>query len=185
MQGLDFRAGVVSFAWSIVAPNIVGHVNWEVRVDNLADGRAGSAGEGVEGEACTGGGPEYSRVETPISVGEGALFSELDRSECYARFTSTLYSYRAGAAHPNAGKLSGYVLAIARDGNALYALQAPKQPGMENGPGCSTALPCELEQIPEPRLTEDSKIHVEATTSPRHARHSASARRASYTRLGM
>ena len=46
-------------------------------------------------------------------------------------------------AHPSTGKLGGYVLGIAKDGDTLYSLQAPKQPGVESGPGCSTALPCD------------------------------------------
>lgn len=37
VQGLDFKADIVSFTWSIVAPGVVGHVNWETRVDDLAD----------------------------------------------------------------------------------------------------------------------------------------------------
>ncbi len=91
---------------------------------------------------------------------DGALFSELDRGECYSRYTSTLYSYRVGAIDPGAGAFEGYVLGIAKDGKALYVLQAPKQEGPEQGPGCSRALPCELERVAEPRLVADDQVRL-------------------------
>lgn len=92
VQGLDLKAQTVSFTWSIGAPGIVGHDDWEVRVDNLADDQGSMAGEGIEGEACVGGGLEVSRPETPVSVGKGTLFTELDRSECYRASWSRLRS---------------------------------------------------------------------------------------------
>ena len=93
VEGLDLNADVVSFVRSIVAPGIAGHVNWEIRVDDLANAHTGLAGGGVDGEACVGGGLEVSRPQTPASLADGALFSELDRSECYSKYTSTLRSY--------------------------------------------------------------------------------------------
>jgi hypothetical protein len=144
VQGLDLDADVVTFLWSIKAPGVLGHEGREVRVDSIASGHESLAGSGFLGEACVGG-LELALPETPISVGDGVLFSELRRSACYKHLASSLHRYRAGAAHPSSGKLAGNVLGLAKDGDTLYALLAPA-PTPEDDAGCSVLTPYALEQ---------------------------------------
>jgi len=86
VQGLDLDADVVTFLWSIKASGILGHEDWEVRVDSIASGHGNLAGSGFLGEACVSGGLELALPETPISVGAGVLFSEFRRSACSRPF---------------------------------------------------------------------------------------------------
>jgi hypothetical protein len=150
VKGLDLNADVVTFLWSIKAPGIVGHEDWEVRVDSIASGHGHLAGSGFLGEACVGGGLELALPETPITEADQVLFSEFRRSSCYHHLTSSLYRYRANTALKISGPLLGNVLGLAKDGQALYALLAPA-PALESDPGCSPIAPCVLEQIVEPR----------------------------------
>ncbi|MGA9285453.1 MAG: hypothetical protein WBV85_08420 [Solirubrobacteraceae bacterium] len=154
VQGLDLDTSVVTFLWSIEAPGVLGHEGWEVRLDNLASGQDSLAGTGFLGEACVGGGLELALPGTPISMGDGALFSEFRRSACYQHLASLLYSYRAGATRSSSGPLSGNVLGLAKDGNRFYGLLA-LVPASESDPGCSMTAPCELEQIAVPALAVD------------------------------
>lgn len=155
VQGLDFDADVVAFIWSIQGPGIVGHEDWEVRADNIANDHVNSAGSGSLTEACIGGGLELAVPEIPIAERGGVLFSEFRRSACYQHLASSLHRYREGVAHPAFRSLPGNVLGLAREGNALYALLAPS-PTFESDPGCSSAAPCELEQIAGPGTVEGS-----------------------------
>lgn len=168
VQGLDLDADVVTFLWSIKAPGILGHEDWEIRVDNIAGGHGSLAGSGFLGEACVSGGLELALPETPISVGAGVLFSEFRRSACYQHLASSLHSYRTGAAHPSTGPLPGNVLGLAKGGSALYALLAAT-PSFESDPGCSATTPCELEQIAEPLVAHPRRSgHLEGSDRARH-----------------
>lgn len=154
VQALDLDGDVVTFTWSIKAPDVTGHGGWEVRVDDLADSRTSLAGSGIVGEACTGGAVELERLEAPIAVGDGVLFSEFKRSGCYQTFTSWLHGDHTGAAHPSFGLLPGVVFGLAKDGDAIYALAAPVPThGIQTNPSCSSAAPCTLERIAKPALT--------------------------------
>ena len=152
VQALDLDADVVTFTWAIKAPTEIGHGGWEVRVDDLADARGNLAASGFIAEACMGGGIELERLEAPIAVGDGALFSEFRRSRCYEEHVSMLYDFHAGAQRASSGLLPGNVLGLAKDGNTLYALAAPT-PEFSTDPSCSSTAPCTLERIAEPRLT--------------------------------
>ena len=147
VQALDFDGRVVTFLWSVEGPGVFGDGGWEVRVDDLTSAVSKRAALGYVVEACVGfGGIELERFEAPIAVGQGALFSELQRFGCYARFRSLLYRYRAGSVHPKSEIISGFVLGLAKDGDTLYALSAPP-PGAQSNPSCSSAAPCMLEQV--------------------------------------
>lgn len=151
VQALDLNADVVAFTWAIGGPGVIGHGGWEVRVDNLANAHGSLADSGFVTEACISGGVELERLEAPIAVGDGTIFSELTRSGCYQKFASRLYHYQAGARRPSSGLLLGIVLGLAKDRNALYALSAPA-PNSQTDPGCSPTTPCTLEQITQPTL---------------------------------
>ena len=125
VQALDFDGRLVTFLRAMDGPGVIGHGGWEVRVDDLADGHSSPAGSGIVTEACTGGGIEVERLQPPLAVGDGVLFSEYRQTSCYKNFPSYLHSYRLGAKRPSSGALPGIVLGLAKDGNAIYALAAP------------------------------------------------------------
>lgn len=154
VQALDFNGRVVTFLWATDGPGVLGHGGWEVRVDDLADGHSSLAGSGIITEACTGGGTEVERLEPPLAVDDGVLFSEYRRANCYKHYSSYLHSYQIGTKRPNSSPLPGIVLGLAKDGDAIYALAAPAPDiETETGASCSTTAPCTLEQIEEPALT--------------------------------
>jgi hypothetical protein len=156
VQSLDLDAHVVTFLWRVQGPNVLGHVGWEERVDALANAHSSLAGSGFNPEACGGRGLESAYFEPPVAVGYRVLFSQYERYSCYKRFTSSLNSYRAGAVRRSSGPLSGIVLGLARDGNAIYTLAAPA-PEFQMDPSCSPKAPCQLEQIVKPALAPKFK----------------------------
>ena len=152
VQALDFDGRLVTFLWAMDGPGVLGYGGWEVRVDDPTDGHSSLAGSGIVTEACVGGGIELERLQPPLAVGDGVLFSEYRRTSCYENFPSYLHSYRLGAKRPSSGPLPGIVLGLAKDGRAIYALAAPAPEG-QTDPRCSITTPCTLEQIERPALT--------------------------------
>jgi hypothetical protein len=152
VQALDLDAHLLAFVWSIEAPGVFGEENWEERVDDLATGRSSLAGSAVGTESCI---EESVPVEEewpgpPALNGYAALFSKLERGDCYRRLatqvTSDTHRSLRGAT------LRSPVLELARDGSTIYALVAP-MPAGETDPGCSAIAPCVLRRLALPPLS--------------------------------
>jgi hypothetical protein len=72
-------------------------------------------------------------------------------SSCYHDSVS-LVRIATAARRAASGPLAGEVVQTARDGNALYALVAPK-PQADSHPRCNVpAAPCVLQRVPDPAL---------------------------------
>ncbi|HET8535643.1 MAG TPA: hypothetical protein VFL73_00565, partial [Solirubrobacteraceae bacterium] len=144
--GLDLGARLVAFSWRIDAPSVIGHGGYEVRVDQLADGRSALVGSGYIGEACTSPGPDGTSPAPPAVDGDRIWYSQTTTS-CYS-VSSTLNSYRAFPVSGRRGPLTGIVLQAVQDRGGLYGLVAPPNAPNE-GPRCT---PCTLEHVAMPPL---------------------------------
>lgn len=157
VQALDLDAHLLAFIWSIEAPGVFGEEDWEERVDDLATGRSSLAGSAIGTESCT---DEHVPVEEewpgpPTLDGYTALFSKLERGECYRRVVTQITSDMRGVLRGAALALP--VVELARDGATLYALVAPLPTG-ETDPGCSAIAPCVLRRLtPAPLSSLRSK----------------------------
>ncbi len=105
VEALDRDGSLVTFLWAVKGPGVVGEGGWELRVDNLANGRSSLAAAGSGHEACTGlpVGLEYVWPEAPVANGRLALFSQLEGYSCFKRFASVLGSYQPGAKYASSG----------------------------------------------------------------------------------
>jgi hypothetical protein len=152
VQALSLDAQIVAFVWSLTAPGMLGESTWEERVDHLSDRRSSLASVALGTESCTG--PSLVEEEwpgPPSVVANSALFSQLERGECYSRDGSGLLEDNRGSRLT--ASLSLAAVAFASDGKSLYALVASLPSRQEEDPGeCSTTAPCLLEQIAEPPL---------------------------------
>jgi hypothetical protein len=148
--------------WSVEGPGVIGEGAWEIRVDQLANGRSSRADGGFGHEACTGPTAEneieyLQPTSAPVASGHEVLFSQLETFGCFKSFASRLDAYAAGAT------LARYVqiptaLALAKDGSTLYAV-LPQEPLVEpdDSPRCTPVAPCGLQQITRPPLTKREK----------------------------
>jgi hypothetical protein len=148
VDGLDLGARFVAFRWLVQAPGIVGHVAWEVRADRLSDGRSRLVGSGFLGEACTGG-TDAILPSLPSVDGSDVWFTQRTTG-CYVD-TASLVRFDADTRGAAFGPLEGEVLQSTRDGDALYALVAPKPQG-EVDPTCAAEAPCTIERLETPPL---------------------------------
>ena len=162
VEALDRDGGLVTFLWAVEGPGVAGEGAWEVRVDNLANGRSRLAEAGFGHEACTGpaNGLEYVWPEAPIADGALVLFPPLVGFNCFRSFASVLGGYRPGARHASAGEFADVVLGMARDGDSFYGLVPPPAQRDADSPSCSATEPCTLEQISEPALTVEKPSPV-------------------------
>lgn len=151
VQSLDLDRHLLAFIWSLEAPGVFGEENWEQRVDDLATGRSQLAGSAIGTESCT---DEHIPVEEewpgpPTLDGYTALFSKLERGECYRRVGTQITSDSRGTL--SGATLTLPIVELAGDGSSLYALVAPV-PTNETDPGCSALAPCILRRLDLPRL---------------------------------
>ncbi|HEX4108210.1 MAG TPA: hypothetical protein VHX88_08765 [Solirubrobacteraceae bacterium] len=154
VEGLAYNGTLVSFLWHPVAPGVIGDAGWEVRADTVADGRSHLVGSGFAGEACTGGDDLYA-PSPPLLEGTEVRFIALE-SSCYVFDSPFVQISATSGGDGQSATLKGIVLALAEDGSTFYALEAPK-PASETDPSCSTALPCEIEQVEPPRLRPQTR----------------------------
>jgi hypothetical protein len=152
VESLDRDGALVTFLWAEEGPGVLGEGAWELRVDDLANGRSSLAAVGIGHEACTGPqeGLEYVWPETPVADGRRVLFSTLEGYSCFKSFSSELGEYRVGGGRMVSGVLLDTVLEIAQDGEVTYGVVAPPAANGEDSPRCSVAAPCVLEQITPP-----------------------------------
>jgi hypothetical protein len=148
VDGLDLGARFAAFRWLVQAPGTVGHVAWEVRADRVSDGRSILVGSGFLGEACTGG-TDGVLPSVPSADGGDVWFSRLT-SQCYVD-TASLVRFDVDTRGAAFGGLEGEVLQSTKDGDALYALVAPKPRGEVN-PTCAADAPCTIERLDPPSL---------------------------------
>jgi hypothetical protein len=149
VQSLDLGAKLATFLWWVEGPGVVGHGAWEVRADRLDSGRSVLTGAGHVGEACTGG-IDAIAPSSPAADGDQVWYSRL-ASACYVD-TASLVRFNARTGRAAFGAVPGEVLRFAKDGNALYALVAPKPPD-KVGPACDApGAPCTIERIDAPAL---------------------------------
>lgn len=152
VQSLDLDAHLLAFVWSLQAPGVFGEENWEERVDDLATGRSLLAGSAIGTESCT---DEHIPVEEewpgpPTLDGYTALFSKLERGNCYRRVGVQIVRDSHGSL--TAATLTAPIIELARDGSALYALVAPV-PTNQTDPGCTPLAPCVLQRFALPPLS--------------------------------
>jgi len=146
VQGLDLGTRLATFLWWVEAPGALG---WEVRADRLDNGRSVLTGTGYLDEACTGG-TDTLAPSTPTADGDQVWYSRL-ASACYVD-TASLVRFDARTGRAAFGAVPGEVLRFAKDGDALYALVAPKPPD-KVGPACDApGAPCTIERIDTPAL---------------------------------
>jgi hypothetical protein len=148
VDGLDLGARFAAFRWLVQAPGVVGHVAWEVRADRLSDRRSVLVGSGFLGEACTGG-TDGVLPSVPSAGGSDVWFSRLT-SQCYVD-TASLVRFDGDTRGAAFGSLEGEILQSTRDGDALYALVAPKPQGEVNAT-CAADAPCTIERLDPPPL---------------------------------
>jgi hypothetical protein len=148
VDGLDLGGRLAAFRWLVQAPGVVGHLGWEVRADRLSDGRTSVVGAGFLGEACTGG-TDAVRPSLPSADGSDVWFTQRS-TRCYVD-TASLVRFDVGTRGAAFGPLDGEILQSTRDGDALYALVAPR-PRAEVDPTCAADAPCTIERLDAPPL---------------------------------
>jgi len=150
VQGLDLGDRLLTFLWAVEGPDVAGTGGgWEVRADRLSDRRSVRVDSGVAGEACTGG-VDLVLLSTPTAEGDHVWYSAR-ASSCYVDRVSVV-DVDVQARRAMAGGTPAEIVQFANDGDALYALVAPK-PAEQVQPGCDTpGAPCMLERIDQPVL---------------------------------
>jgi hypothetical protein len=147
VEALDLDAQAVAFLWQFEGPGVPGHGAWEYRADNLSSGAGSFAGAAALGESCVGGGAvEEAWPSPPVLTGSTALLVNLQRGECYKRYSSGFTRYQRGTR--SLGESSLPIMTIAREANITYALVAPGPTTGEQDPNC----PCTLQRITPPTL---------------------------------
>jgi hypothetical protein len=159
---LDRDGSIVTFMWRVEGPGVIGEGAWEIRVDQLANGRSSRADGGFGHEACTGPTAENEieyllPTSAPVASGQEVLFSQLETFGCFERFASRLDAYAAGATLARYARIPT-ALALAKDGSTFYA-ELPQEPlvDAEDSPRCTPAAPCTLQRIAPPPLTKREK----------------------------
>ena len=149
VDGLDLGARVLTFRWWMDAPGVIGHGGWEVRADRLSDRRSVLAGAGLTGEACTSG-PDGLLPSVPSADGSDVWFSRLS-STCYVD-TASVVRFDVDTRGAAFASLDGEILQSTKDGDALYALVAPKPQGQVGAACDAPGAPCTIERLDPPAL---------------------------------